>query len=181
MKYIRQKEHKYEIKNILIVLFLISITFITSCKNGGYSFTGAEIHPDIKTISIEYFPNRASLVQPNLSNVFTETLKDKFVSQTSLELVNYSGDLIIEGEITNYKVTAQSFQGNETSALNRLTITVKVKFTNIIEPDKSFESNFSRYADFESSQSLSSVETDLIDEISEELSIDIFNKALTNW
>jgi carbon monoxide dehydrogenase subunit G len=121
------------------------------------------------------------LVQPNLSSVFTETLKDKFVSQTNLELVNYSGDLKLEGEITNYTVTAQSFQGNETAALNRLTITVKVKYTNSLEPEKDFDTNFSRFSDFDSSQSLASVESDLIQEISEELAVDIFNKAVANW
>lgn len=167
-------------KYIINIVLLLSGVYFSSCS-GGYSFTGAEIHPDIETITIDYFPNRSSLVQPSLSNVFTEKLKDKFVSQTNLELVNYGGDLKIEGEIINYRVTAQSYQGNETAALNRLTITVKVKFTNLVEPEKDFETNFSRYADFESSQSLSSVEADLIDEISEELTIDIFNKALANW
>jgi len=166
---------------ITAILLVFSCLLTLGSCTGGYSFTGAEINANIKTITIEFFPNRASLVQPNLSNVFTETLKDKFVSQTNLELVNYGGDLKLEGEITNYKVTAQAYQGNETAALNRLTITVKVKYTNLIEPEKDFESNFSRYADFESTQSLSSVETELIEEISEELAIDIFNKALANW
>ncbi|PLX07740.1 MAG: hypothetical protein C0596_09960 [Marinilabiliales bacterium] len=166
---------------ITAILLVFSCLLTLGSCTGGYSFTGAEINANIKTITIEFFPNRASLVKPNLSNVFTETLKDKFVSQTNLELVNYGGDLKLEGEITNYKVTAQAYQGNETAALNRLTITVKVKYTNLIEPEKDFESNFSRYADFESTQSLSSVETELIEEISEELAIDIFNKALANW
>jgi len=167
-----------KIRIIAIILTFTGLVFLSSCT-GAYSFTGAEVNA--KTITIEYFPNRASLVQPSLSNVFTETLKDKFVSQTSLELVNYGADLKIEGEITNYRVTAQAYQGNETSALNRLTITVKVKFTNLIEPEKDFESTFSKYADFDSSESLSSVEADLMDEISKELALDIFNKALVNW
>ena len=167
--------------NILyIVVICISLVSFNSCK-GVYSFTGADIDANIKTITIEYFQNRASLVQPNLSNVFTETLKDKFVSQTNLELINYTGDLKLQGEITNYNVTAQSFQGNETAALNRLTITVRVKYTNNIEPSKDFDTSFSRYADFQSSQSLSAVEASLIQEISEELVIDIFNKAVANW
>ncbi len=167
-----------KIKIFTILLSLLGLIHLSSCT-GGYSFTGAEVTAE--TITIEYFQNRASLVQPNLSNVFTETLKDKFVSQTNLELVNYGGELKLEGEITNYRITAQAFQANETAAQNRLTITVKVKFTNLNEPDKDFESNFSRYADFESSQSLSSVENQLIEEISEELAVDIFNKALVNW
>lgn len=169
-----------KVKIIYIIYICIGFVTINSCK-GGYSFTGADIDANIKTITIEYFQNRASLVQPNLSNVFTESLKDKFVSQTNLELINNNGDLKLQGEITNYNVTAQSFQGNETAALNRLTITVRVKYTNSFEPAKDFDTNFSRYADFQSSQSLSAVETSLIQEISEELVIDIFNKAVANW
>lgn len=167
-------------KVVYILVAFILIPFLHSCI-GSYSFTGADIAANIKTITIEFFPNRASLVQPNLSNVFTETLKDKFVSQTNLELVNYNGDLIFEGEITDYNVAAQAYQGGETASQNRLSITVKVKFTNTSEPNKSFESTFSQYEDFESSQSLMSVEADLIQQISNKLVTDIFNKAVANW
>jgi hypothetical protein len=168
------------IRGLLVgVLTLVAIV-LNSCS-GGYSFTGKDISPLIQTVQIDYFPNQATMVQPNLSNVFTESLKDKFISQTNLELVNNSGDIAFEGMITNYTVSAQAFQGNETAALNRLTITVKVKYTNTVEPTKSFESNFTRYADFASNQSLSSVEAELIQQISDELVVDIFNKAVSNW
>jgi hypothetical protein len=169
-----------KLKRIYLFALVFGLSILSSCT-GGYSFTGAEINANTKTITIEFFPNRSSLVQPNLSNVFTETLKDKFATQTNLELVNYNGDLKIEGEIINYKVTAQAYQGNETAALNRLTITVKVRFTNLYEPEKDFETNFSRYSDFDSQQSLSTVETELMDEICQELAVDIFNKAVANW
>jgi hypothetical protein len=167
-------------KFTIILIVCLAGVIINGCR-GGYSFTGADIAANIKTVQINYFPNQASLVQPNLSNVFTETLKDKFLSQTNLELVSYDGDLVFEGMITNYTVNAQAFQGNETAALNRLTITVKVKYTNNLEPAKSFETSFSRYSDFDSKTSLSSVENDLIQEISTELVTDIFNKAVANW
>ena len=98
-----------------------------------------------------------------------------------MHLVNDNGDLYFEGEITNYNVTAQAYQGNETSALTRLTISVRVRFTNNIEPSKSFESSFSRYADFESSQNLSAVEGELMQQICDELVDDIFNKSVANW
>lgn len=170
---------KLRILNIILInLFII---FLSSCKIGGYSFTGADIAANIKTVTIEYFPNRASLVQPDLSNVLTETLRNKFVSQTNLELINSYGDLIFEGEITNYTVAPQAFQGNETAAVNRLTVSVRVKFTNTVEPAKSFDSSFSRYADFDSAESLMSVESELIQQISNELVEDIFNKSVANW
>lgn len=162
-------------------ILLIFTIALNSCTVN-YSFTGGkDLHPNVKTVTVDFFPNRASLVQPNLSNVFTEALKNKFVSQTNLELVNYGGDITFEGEITNYDVAAQAFQGNETAALNRLTISIKVKYTNAIEPNKSFESIFTRYADFESSQSLMAVEGDLIQQISDEIVVDIYNRTVVNW
>ncbi|MDL2262392.1 LPS assembly lipoprotein LptE [Bacteroidales bacterium OttesenSCG-928-I21] len=168
-------------KRIFNILFHTALATIIVACTGGYSFTGADISPDVKTVSIEYFQNRATLVQPSLSNIFTETLRNKFMSQTNLELINYNGDLSFEGEITNYNIEAQAFQGNETAALNRLTISVRVKFTNNLEPTKNFDSAFSRYADFESSQSLSSIEDELIQQICNELIVDIFNKSVANW
>ncbi|MCF0207364.1 MAG: LptE family protein [Bacteroidales bacterium] len=165
----------------LRILAIILSSIIFGACTGGYSFTGADISADTKTFTVELFPNHASLVQPTLSNVLTETIKDKFLSQTNLQLVNEGGDLYFEGEITNYNVTAQAYQGNETSALTRLTITIKVKFTNNIETNKSFESTFSRYADFESSQNLSAVEGELMQQICNELVDDIFNKSVANW
>jgi hypothetical protein len=173
-------ETKILIRISAILLTVLSAISFWSCT-GGYSFTGADISADIKTVQIDFFPNQATMVQPNLSSVFTETLKDKFSAQTNLELVNYDGDIAFEGAITNYNVSAQSFQGNETAALNRLSITVKVKYTNTSEPAKSFETTFTRYADFDSKQSLSAVEGDLIQQISDELVTDIFNKAVANW
>jgi hypothetical protein len=169
---------KFRILNI--ISFLTLSTILSSCT-GGYSFTGADINASIKTVSIEYFPNRASLVQPELSNVFTEALRDKFISQTTLELTLYNGDIVFEGEITNYSISPLAFKADETSALTRLTITVRVKYTNSVEPNKSFDTSFSRYADFESTQSLSAVESELIKQICDELVVDIFNKSVANW
>lgn len=167
-------------KKLRLYLLIISLALFCSCKVN-YSFTGADISPDIKTVQVNFFNNRATLVQPNLSNVLTETIKDKFTAQTNLGQTNNNGDLIFEGEITNYSVSPQAFQGNETSALTRLTISIKVKFTNTKDPKKSFDTSFSRYADFDSSQSLMSVEEDLMKQICEELALDIFNKSVANW
>lgn len=160
--------------------YLLLILSIFACKSGGYSFTGGS-PGDAKTIRVNHFPNRADVVNPSLSNTFTEALKDRFVQQTSLSVTNGNADLEFEGEITAYRVTPQAFQGNETAALNRLTITVKVKFTNRTDETKNFESSFSRFADFSSTKSLSSVEDELVDEILEQITEDIFNKALVNW
>jgi hypothetical protein len=166
-----------KIKNISLILVL---TLLYSCT-GGYSFTGADISADIKSFSVDNFENRAPLVQPTLSNTFTEALIDRFLSQTSLELVGSNGDLNFEGEITNYRVSPQAFTGDERAALNRLTISIRVKFTNTQEPTKSFDTSFSRYADFESTVSLSAVEEELIREIVDQITEDIFIRSVANW
>lgn len=159
---------------------LIVLIALGSCKIN-YSFTGASISPDTKTVSVQFFKNHAQLVQPTLCQSLTEALKDRFVSETSLTLVEKLGDLDFEGEITNYVVTPVAIQGNETAALNRLTVSIRVIFVNFKDEKQSFEANFSRYEDFESSQNISSVEEELINTINAQLVEDVFNKALVNW
>lgn len=143
--------------------------------------TGASISPDVKTFSVKYFPKNVALGPATLSQSFTERLKSKFISQTSLILVDREADLSFEGSINGYTVQPLAIQANETAAQNRLTITVAVTFINNKNEKQNFESSFSRYADFSSSQSLTSVEDELIREISEQLVDDIFNKAVINW
>lgn len=163
-----------------LIFFLLIIGLGSSCKIN-YSFTGASIAPDVKTISIQYFPNYAPLSQPGLSQVFTEALKDIFTSQTSLKLVGKGGDLNLEGAITNYYTTPVAIQGNDQAAMNRLTITVNVKFTNQKDEKQNFETSFSRYTNYSSTANLASIEGQLIKEINDQLVQDIFNKSVTNW
>lgn len=169
---------KFHLEKIFLLFILLFISEGCTIK---YSFTGAAISPEIKTISVQYFQNRASLVNPSLSQDFTEALKDKFTSQTNLELTNDVGDLNFEGEITGYDTKPISIQGNETAAQNRLTITIKVKFTNAIEPDNDFESSFSAFEDYSSDKSLDEVEGTLIPDILAKLTEDIFNKSVAKW
>jgi len=161
-----------------IYLFLITVLF-AAC--GFYSFTGASISVDVKTVAIQYFPNRAAIIEPTLSQVFTEKLKDYFLSQTNLNLEVNTADLNFSGKIVKYEVKPIAIQANEQAAQNRLTISVKVKFENTKDESKNFDQQFSRYADYDSSQSLAEVETVLIEQITTELVEDIFNKAVVNW
>ncbi len=146
-----------------------------------YSFTGASISPEIKTISIDRFPNNALTVEPTLSQRFTDALRDKFVNETQLNMVNKGGDLHIEGAITGYRTSPVAIQADETAALNRLTIKVDVTFINTQDDSKSYTSTFSRYQDYSSSQNLDEVQDALIAIINEMLIQDIFNKAVVNW
>jgi hypothetical protein len=163
---------------------LIIISLIISCKIN-YSFTGASISPAVKTVYIDLFTNRARVVNPNLSNVFTEKLKDKFVSQTSLSLRRDQGDLEFTGEIVGYDVRPQSIQtsqqGRDFASMNRLTVTVHVNYTNNKDHEQDFKTNFSAYYDWESSRALAEVENDAINVITDQLVEDIFNRSVANW
>jgi len=162
-------------------LVIISTYFLMLQSCGIYSFTGASIPPEAKTISIQQFPNNAPLVQPMLSQLFTDALRDKFASQTNLSQVPVNGDLAFEGAITDYRTQPVAITGDEIAALNRLTISVKVTFTNRINEKQNFETTFSRFEDYESSRSLNEVEEQLMAEIIEALVQDIFNRAVVNW
>ena len=146
-----------------------------------YSFTGASISPTVKTVTILNFPNNAGLVVPTLSRTVTDGLRDYFTSQTNLIQVDRGGDLILDGSITQYTVQPVAIQGNETAAMNRLTITVNVKFTNKTDSKQNWDLPFSRYQDYASTYNLSSVQEGLIKDITAELVQDIFNKAVVNW
>ena len=148
---------------------------------GGYSFTGASIPPEAKTISVATFPNYAATVNPQLSQKITDDLIQMFSSQTTLDVTNDDGDLQLSGEITGYDTRASALSASDEVSMNRLTITVKVKFVNTKDPDADFEQSFSRYRDYAATQDFSSVESTLMGEIVTELCEDIFNKAVVNW
>lgn len=143
--------------------------------------TGASINPQVKTVSIHYIKNNASLVNPTLSQQLTDALKDRFSSQTNLDQVSNNGDLDISGSITNYNTSPISIQGNETAAQNRLTITVSIKFTNKFNEKQNFETSFSRYENYPSTQPLAAVESTIVKQIIDYLIDDIFNKTVVNW
>jgi len=148
---------------------------------GIYSFSGASISPLIKTFSTQYFQNRASLVQPGLSQYLTDALIDKCKSQTNLEYINGTGDVNFEGEITDYNTRPLTVSADANAAVNRFTISVRVKYTNTVDPDLSYEQVFSRYEDYDSTLDLSQVEKELSDKIVEMIVEDIFNRAFVNW
>lgn len=168
-------------RSFLIILLAGFLTLPLSSCRVKYSFTGASISPDIKTVSIEYFQNVASFVNPSLSSKFTEALKDRFITQTSLNLVRELGDLQFSGQITGYSIAPIAIQGNEVAAKNRLTITVRVKFENTKDKTFNFDKTFSQFDDFNGEQEFSSVESDLVKTIIDKLIDEIFNSSVANW
>ena len=163
---------------------LVLAVIVNACKIG-YSFTGASISPAVKTVFIDFFTNRARVVNPMLSQTFTEAMKDKFVNETGLSMEKDQGDLEFSGEVTGYDVRPlsiqQSEQGRDFASMNRLTVTVKVVFTNNKDHEQDFNTTFSAYYDWESTRSLNDVENDAVTVIVEQLVEDIFNKSVANW
>ncbi len=164
----------------LLVISLTAVAFIVrSC--GIYSFSGTSIQSDVYTVNIHYFEYKALRVNPTLSNDLTEALKDQFRRLTRLEQVDEDGDLDIVGEITGYDVKAMGITANEVAAQNRLTVNVKIYFTNKKYPEDDLEQSFSAYADFDATQSLDAVESSLCEEIIDKLVEDIFNATVAQW
>ncbi len=148
---------------------------------GVYSFTGASIPPRAQTISVDYFPNDAPLVQPTLSQQFTEELQNIFTRQTNLRMVEGIGHLHFEGSITDYRTEPIAITGDDRAAMNRLTVSVRVSFFNEFDDESEFQRSFSRYYDYDSNLSLAQIENDAIEVIVKELAEDIFNQAVVNW
>lgn len=163
---------------VAAALALIAL-IVHSC--GIYSFSGTSIQPDVKTVTINYFEYKALRVNPSLSNELTEAIKDQFRRLTRLEEVDIEGDLEISGEITGYDVKAMAVTADEVAAQNRLTVNVKIYFTNRKYPEDDFEKSFSAYADYDSSNTLDAMESQLCEEIIEKLVEDIFNATVANW
>lgn len=176
----RRKRYCLPYYKIILFALIIAISSAPACKVS-YSFSGASISPAIKTLSVQYFQNRAALVQPGLDQKFTDALSDKCKSQTNLELISNLGDVNFEGEITEYRTMPLTVAADAYAAMNRFTVTVRVKYTNSVDADLSFDQSFSRYEDYDSSLNLSDVEQDLVEKIVEMIVEDIFNKAFVNW
>ncbi|MDO6676323.1 LPS assembly lipoprotein LptE [Tenacibaculum sp. 1B UA] len=167
-------------KNLFYTItFITTIILMLGC--GAYSFTGGDTG-NAKTIQVDFFPNQAPLVEPTLSQKFTQDLQDLFTRQTNLTLVSSGGDLHFSGEIVDYRVTPMSATAQQTAAQNRLTITVNVNFVNNLNEKKNFEKRFSFYYDYGANQQLTgTVLETALDEILERITQDIFNASVGDW
>lgn len=166
-----------KMRNFFLLLFLALSA--SACKVN-YSFSGAEIGT-AQTVSVSYFNNIAPINNPGLSQVFTEKLKDKFVRETPLKLVDDEGDMMLSGRIIDYNVAPVAIQQNVTAAQNRLTITIQVKFVNKTDEKYNFEKNFTNFEDFDAVLSFTSVESDLVNLICDKIVQNVFNDAVINW
>ena len=162
---------------VVVILFTIHYSLFTTSCSVSYKFNGASIdYSQTKTIQIAEFPIRSSYVWGPMGPMFNNQLKDQFANHTRLEQVKRNGDLKIEGEITRYEQRNKSVSAEGYSAMTELTMTVNVRFTN-----EDFEQQFSASASYETTQSLNSVQEELVTQMVKDLCDQIFNKTVANW
>lgn len=187
----RYIEKSNNLKSMIKQYFILAYLTIFLAGCGVYSFTGANISPDIKTISIQTFYDEVGTGPPNLSQLFTEKIRDYYQQNTSLSIVTNEGDLQLEGSIVGYRLTpmaprasgSQNFENTDIAALQRLTITVKVTYLNTQDDSYDFEGqNFSFYQDYDpEKEDFNSIEATLVEEIYDAIVLDIFNASVANW
>lgn len=164
----------------IVPLLLAALLLCGAC--GIYSFSGTSIQNDVETVTIELFEYKAPKVNPALSNDLTEALRTRFRRMTRLEQVDQDGDLEITGEITGYSVASAAVSAEEVATRNRLTVAVRVNFTNRKYPTDDFDGkSFTAYAEYDSTNSLDAVESTLCAEIVDKLVEDIFNATVAQW
>ncbi|MGL4631086.1 MAG: LPS assembly lipoprotein LptE [Leadbetterella sp.] len=161
---------------LLIVCF---VAFLQGCKI--YSFTGTNLSPDLKTFSIANFTMATAGGPPNMAFTFNEKLKEYYQRNTSLKFKSSDGDLFLDGSFVNYELTPVSATAGDKAAVNRLTITVEVRFQNKKDENANFEKEFSFFQDFPQDQSLSQVEPNLVPKILDQLVLNIFNSTAATW
>lgn len=155
-------------------------TTVLGC--GAYSLSGTNIDSSVKTYQVNYFQNNAQLIEPGLDRDFTNALADLIQNQTNLELVTSNGDLVYEGEITEYRISPTTATANNTAAQNRLTIGILVRFYNKQNEEDDFEKTFSFFYDYEGSSQLSgSIKATAFEEIFDRITQDVFNDSLAKW
>jgi hypothetical protein len=164
---------------IYVLAVVLNSSLLSGCSFK-YSFSGASIPTDVKTLFIANFQNNA-LGPANMGQDFTDRLKEYYQQNSSLDIVDRNGDWSISGSVNSYSVAPIALTAQSSAASNRLTISVNVVFESKKDETKNFNQAFSQFADFPQNQTLSQVETEKINEIFEKLLLDIFNRTAANW
>lgn len=164
------------------IYILVALAMMLQGCAISYKFNGASIdYQTTKTISIADFPNQAALVYPPLSSNLTEAIRDIYSRQTRLEEVKRGGDLEVEGEITGYNLSAMAIAADSYAAETKLTITVRVRFTNNKAPEENFEKTYTAYQTFDSNRLLTDVQDELCSTMVLEIAESIYNDTVARW
>ena len=172
----------HAVRSLAAVFALLAVGMLILSCSVSYKFNGASIdYTKTKTIQISDFPIRANYVWGPMANIFNNELKDQFANHTNLTLVKRNGDLRLDGEITRYDQRNKSVSSEGYSAQTELTMTVNVRFTNNANHTEDFEKNFSASASYPTTQSLNSVQEELVTQMVKEITDQIFNACVANW
>ena len=158
----------------VIIAFVVGLS---SC----YSFKGASLDPNLKTIQVSNIRMETAGGPTNLGLTVNEKLKEYFQRNTVLKLTNQNPDLLVEGTIVGYELTPQAPTTDDKAGLNRLTLRVNFIVTNRLDEEKNFEQEFSFYQDFPQNQTLTQVEKSLIPKLTDQIILDLFNKIAGDW
>lgn len=158
---------------------LVLVSFTSGC--GVYSFSGSALSSKVETVTVQRFPNNAELINPNLSQLFTQKLRRKILQDTNLDLVDQGGDLVFSGSITKYKVSVETVQRGQQATSSELNISIKTQYRNKYDEKKSFTKTFSASRDINQNKSLSEVEDQKVDKITDQIIQSIFNDSINNW
>jgi len=160
-----------------LFVYISLLMYLSSC----YSFKGASLSPDLKTIQIANVRMETAGGPSNLSLTINEKLKEYFQRNSTLKITNQNPDLTIEGTIVGYELTPQAPTSDDKAGLNRLTLRIQFQLTNRLDETKNFDQEFSFYQDFPQNQTLSQVEKTLIPKLSDQIILDLFNKIAGDW
>jgi hypothetical protein len=164
----------------MLCVSIISLMLV-SCSVS-YKFNGSSIdYTKTKTLSIFDFPNTAELVYPPLSQEFSESLRDSYTKQTRLQLLKKEGDLHLEGEITGYQLTPLAISADSYSSQTKLTLTIKVRFTNYKNPEEDFEKSYTSFQTFDSNLILTNVQDALNKQMISDIVDNIYNDTVAKW
>ncbi len=163
-----------------IIIYLTLFVGLSACSIK-FTLSGSSVPDNLKTFTVQYFENRAPLINPALSQSFTEALKDRITNESRLILEDRNGDIDFSGEITGYSIRPMAIQADAISAETRLTVTVKVRYRNFKDPKDNWESTFKAFEDYPSEQNINEIEDELTTLIIEQITEDIFNKAFSDW
>lgn len=166
----------------LRICVLATATMVLNACSISYKFNGASIdYSKTKSISIADFPNNAALVYAPLSNDLSEAIRDLYQRQTRLEIVRRGGNLELEGEITGYTLTPMAVSSDSYASETKLTLTVRVRFTNNVAPEESFEKTYTAYDTFDSSNMLEDVQDELCSKMITQIAESIYNDTVAKW
>jgi hypothetical protein len=167
--------------NLIAVILFCGILSLLSACSISYGFEGGSIDYDkTKTIQINSFPNRTSFY-PEMTQIFDQALRKRFIEQTRLREVTSSPDIQMSGEITGYTLSPMAVKSDAYASQTRLTITIKVDYVNNKETGKDVTQSFSSFLEFDSNESLSSVEDRLVKDIIDDIIDQIYNSTVANW